>query len=134
MRFKVYGRSEFVDTRRKRLALERGRRRQREKLPLLAPIIREEQECTTPDEVMAARAEQWARTEQEWRDRRASDWRRARARLASYGENVRPRLLAYWQSCKWPGDPVYLLSMMHMFDEGRLDIDETPAPASWKDQ
>jgi len=35
---------------------------------------------------------------------------------------VRGALLAYWQGCKWPADPSYFLSMLHMYDTGRLSL------------
>jgi len=123
---------EFNDTRRKRLALDRKLRLEREALPLFADAIAGEQAKTSPDQIMQARAEAWADGEREWRQRRADNWRRARAKLRTYSDNVRPALLAYWNRCKWPHDPVYLLSMMHMFDTGRLNLEGPTGPESWK--
>lgn len=48
--------------------------------------------------------------------------REARQRLNGYQEPVRGALLAYWQGCKWPADPSYFLSMLHMYDTGRLSL------------
>jgi hypothetical protein len=42
--------------------------------------------------------------------------------LAAYPEPIRTALKAYWQGCKWPADPTYLLSMLHMHDTNRLDL------------
>lgn len=126
MRFKRYIDHAFEDTRRKRLALARSQRLQREKFPLFAEAIAETQ--PDADTVMAERAISWAEWTRTDRENRAQTWRRARARLAAYGDNVRPQLLNYWNRCRWPADPGYLLSMMHMFDTGRLDISFVPRP------
>lgn len=126
MRFKRYIDHPFEDTRRKRLALARSQRLQRERLPLFSDMIA----ATQPDAdtVMAQRADQWLEWTKRDREKRAKDWRRARARLASYGDNVRAQLLNYWNRCRWPADPGYLLSMLHMFDDDRLDISYVPRP------
>lgn len=126
MRFKRLIDHPFEDTRRKRLALARSQRLQRERYPLFADMIAEHQ--PDADTVMAKRAADWMEWTKRDRARRAADWRRARRKLASYGDNVRARLLNYWNKCRWPADPDYLLSMMHMFDTGRLDIDYVPRP------
>lgn len=119
MRFKAYGRFTYTDTPRKRAALLRKQRIEREALPLFADQIAAEQPGV--DDVMATRAARNAKQQAETRSRRAADWWRARNRLASYPFPVREALRAYWQRCGWPGDPGYLLSMMHMYDTGRLD-------------
>ena len=126
MRFKRYIDFPFEDTRRKRLALVRSQRMQRERLPLFADLIAETQPCA--DVVMEQRAAGWIEWTRRDRAKRAEDWRRARARLAGYGGNVRPALLNYWNGCSWPADPGYLLTMLHMFDTGRLDISYVPKP------
>ncbi|TIQ93943.1 MAG: hypothetical protein E5X36_28125 [Mesorhizobium sp.] len=77
----------FEDTRRKRLALARKQRLEREKLPLFSEMIAEEQ--PDADTVMAQRAEQAVIWEQNTRGRRAANWRRARSRLFAYGDNIR---------------------------------------------
>ncbi len=123
MRFKKQPRHPFEDTRRKRLAALRSQQRQRDALPLLAPLIAAKQ--PTVDQVMTDRAESWTKWNQEQRDRRAEQWRRGRARLASYEPETRAALLSYWNGHRWlPADPVCLLDMMHMFNTGRLALDE----------
>lgn len=119
MRFKRLDRYEFTDTPRKRAALHRKQRLEREALPLFADQIASEQ--ASPDDIMAARAERAVRDEVERRQRRAADWRRARRGLNAYSGAERSALLAYWQRCQWPGDPMYLLSMLHMHANDRLD-------------
>lgn len=120
MRFNRYGRYEFNDTHRKRLAFERKKRKERERYPLFADEIAESQ--TDVDTEMAQRQTNWIKHEIADRARRAIKWREARARLATYPEPERGKLLAYWQRCGWPGDPTYLLSMLHMYDNDRLEL------------
>lgn len=76
MRFTRRPRCEYAVTDRKRAAAVRLQRRQREKLPLLAPLIAEAQPGI--DEVMATRVAHWVEWEQRDRDRRAAKWREAR--------------------------------------------------------
>lgn len=115
---------EFTDTSRKRAALRRRQRLDREKLPLFSALIAE----TQPDEdtVMAQRAERWEIMEEEQRQRRADDWRRARRRLAEVGGNMRPLILAYWNNHRWlPGEPGYLLDLLHSIETGRMVADDS---------
>ena len=128
MRFKRYGRYEFSDTPRKRAAFARKQRAEREALPLFADQIADEQ--ITADEEMVARRVQWDREMSHVRARRAAQWRRARSQLRGFPEAIRVALLAYWQSCRWPADPEYLLSMMHSYQNGRLSIPNTDAPGA----
>lgn len=119
MRFKPHLRCEFTDTARKRAHVVRRQRQERESLPLFADLIAEQQ--PTVDRVMEERADRMARTEQSSRDYRAGKWREARHRLYGYGDNIRPILLSYWNNHRWlPGDPSYLLDMLHMYDRGKL--------------
>jgi hypothetical protein len=53
------------------------------KLPLLAPLIAEQQ--LSADAEMTRRVAWWPKVQQHDRDRRAHDWRRARARLTPMG-------------------------------------------------
>lgn len=124
--FKRYIDFPFEDTKRKRLALARSQRLQRERLPLFAEMIAESQPGA--DAVMQARAAGWIEWTKRDRAERAAQWRRARQKLAGYGSNARPALLNYWNNCRWPANPGYLLSMMHMFDTGRLDVGYVPRP------
>ena len=126
MRFKRFIDHPFEDTRRKRLALARKQRLEREALPLLADMVAADQ--MDADSIMRERAAAWEAQTIRDRQRRAELWRRARSRLSAYGDNVRPALLRYWNACRWPADPSYLLSMLHMFDTGQLDISFVPRP------
>ena len=70
---------------------------------------------------MEKRLAQMAKTDQIMRDHRAKSWRQARRQLAGYGDNIRPILLDYWNGHRWlPGDPSYLLGILHSYDIGRL--------------
>lgn len=120
MRFKPFGRYEFNDTSRKRAAYRRKLQAERDALPLFADQVAAEQ--TPVDEEMAGRRECWDRRMAADRQHQADKWREARRRLASYPEPIRTALKAYWQGCKWPADPTYLLSMLHMHDTKRLDL------------
>ena len=120
MRFHRFGKYEFSDTERKRAAFARKQKAEREALPLFADQVAAEQIYV--DEEMTARRLQWERQQATDRKRRADKWREARRRLNGYQEPVRGAFLAYWQGCKWPADPSYFLSMLHMYDTGRLSL------------
>ena len=120
MRFHRFGKYEFRDTNLKRAAFTRKQRAEREALPLFSEQVAAEQ--IGVDEEMETRRMQWERHQVIDRKRRAEKWREARPRLNGYQEPVRSALLAYWQQCKWPGDPSYFLSMLHMYDTGRLSL------------
>jgi len=128
MRFTRYGRCEFTDTQRKRAAIRRKQRREREALPLFAEQIASEQPAE--DDVMARRQTEWEAHTRRQRDRQAQDWRRARARLHAYPADVRRLLLNNWNHHRWlPGTPTYLLDMLWCYDAGTLDLStaaETP--------
>lgn len=123
MRFIRRPRCEYAVTDRKRAAAVRLHRRQRDKLPLLAPLIAETQPSI--DRLMATRVASWIVLEQKGRDHRASQWRRGRALLDQHEPATRRALLEYWNGHRWlTGDPVYLLDLLHGFGKGRYLIDD----------
>lgn len=126
MRFDKTGHYEFNDTERKRQAFARKQKKEQERYPLFAEQIASEQ--LDVDTEMVRRRTSWDRNQSNGRAQRARDWIRARARLAAYPVGERKELLAYWKRCGWPGTPTYLLSMLHMHDNGRLELH--PAPVS----
>ncbi len=73
MLHKTVPRHVFTDTSRKRAALRRKQRLEREALPLLADLIAETQ--PGEDEVMQDRAARWAASEIRSRNLRADRWR-----------------------------------------------------------
>ncbi|WP_197035005.1 hypothetical protein [Herbaspirillum sp. RV1423] len=120
MRFKRLERYEFHDTERKRKAYARKQKREIERYPLFPEMIAAEQKDV--DSEMTFRRDRWNRQEVVDRARRAVSWRQAREKMATYPDQVKAELLAYWKRCGWPGDPSYLASLMRMFDDGRLDL------------
>jgi hypothetical protein len=127
MRFHRQGRYEFKDTPLKRAAFFRKQRREREEHPLFAEQIAEEQaQRPGVDETMQQRAISFAESEQKWRDHRASKWREARAKLASYDDASRSVIRKFWNDAPYPADPVYLLGMLHDIERGRIRLDRPP--------
>lgn len=124
MRFKRSARHPFTDTPRKRAALRRQQRLEREAFPLLADQIAEEQ--PDEDEVMQGRAVSWAMQEKKDRARRAQNWRNARSRLAALSGNERKFLTHAWNCAPYPADPVYLLDFLHGYSVGRFSLDDLP--------
>ena len=119
MRFRRRPRVPFTVTERKYAAAFRSQQRQQDAVPLLSILVREQQPSI--EQLMRDRITAWDRSEQEWRDKRAHDWRRARCRLATFEPTVRSALLRYWNEHRWlPGDPSYLLDVLHGFKIGRL--------------
>ena len=121
MHFQRYGKFEFRDTALKRAALARKQKKEREAFPLFADEIAENQ--PSADAEMQRREELWSNSQAKDRHRRAEKWQEARAKLRSYPEQERCKLLAYWNKRIYPGAPEYLLSMMHSYDMGRLDME-----------
>jgi len=118
MRFDRFGQYEFQDTRRKRAAFLRKQLKEQQRYPLFAEQIAAEQ--IDVDQEMVQRKAGWSKRFAEDRAQRAQKWRVGRAKLSQHAARV--ELLAYWQRCSWPGDPTYLLSMLQMYDGGRLDL------------
>ncbi len=120
MRFSRFGDYEFTDTNRKRLAVLRRQKAERERYPLFADEIAAEQ--VDVDTEMNQRRISWEKHICAERRERATKWREVRARLWLRPHEQRKALLAYWQRCRWPADPTYLASMLTMYDAGRLDL------------
>ena len=100
MRFKRSPRHPFTDTSRKRAALRRKQRLEREALPLLAELVAEAQ--PSEDEVMDARAVRWLEQERRSRAYRAARWRAARGRLAAFSANERRGPARCLEPCPLP--------------------------------
>jgi hypothetical protein len=81
MRFKKTPTFEFTDTPRKRAALRRKQRRERDALPLFAEQIAAAQ--PSEDEEMSRRADLSHAQEIRWRSDRAAKWRKARRMIDS---------------------------------------------------
>jgi hypothetical protein len=50
---------------------------------------------------------------QEMRERQAKPWRKARQNLDRLPPGPRAAIKRYWEICGCPGDPVYLLTVIH---------------------
>lgn len=119
MRFKKIIRSPYEDTRRKRLAALRSQQRERDRFPLLAGHIRDQQPGL--DKIMAQRAEQWEQIETASRKSRAEAWRKARRLFYTFDEKNRQLIRSYWNSHRWyPGDPSYFSYVLKCFQKGSL--------------
>lgn len=131
MRFKPWPRHAFNDTPRKRAALRRKQRLEREALPLFADQIAEAQ--PSEDDVMQERARRWS--EQEIRDRaaRAQNWREARRHIDAMPAEERRSIRLAWNCAPYPADPSYLLSFLHSHSLGRMDLERPPFPLSRTD-
>ncbi len=126
MRFRHVARYVFEDTHLKRLAQERSLRRQRDAFPLLAPLIAEAQPSV--DVIMESRAAKTSEGQMQDRAKRARSWRAARSRLSAYPDDVRLRLLTYWNEHRWlPADPEALADMMNSWDRGTLALPDVEA-------
>lgn len=122
IRFKRSPRYEFNDTSRKRAYVAVRKRKERERLPLFAELIAETQ-TETVDEEMARRAVQWAMAQQRTRDKKAEDWRNARARLRAMDAEERAATIAHWNRGIYPlGDPGYLTGLIHSVEVGRFCV------------
>ena len=55
----------------------------------------------------------------------AGKWREARRQLDSFDPVTREALLAYWNGHRWiPGDPSYLLDLLHGCRTGRMLLED----------
>jgi hypothetical protein len=119
MRFKKIIRSPYEDTRRKRLAALRSQQRERDRFPLLADHIKDQQPGL--DEIMARRAEQWEQIEATSRNSRAEAWRKARRLFYTFDAETRRIIRFYWNSHRWyPGDPSYFSYVLKCLQKGTL--------------
>ena len=110
MRFQRYPRYAFKRTRRKELAAERKLRLQREALPLLAELIREDQPSV--DAIMDDRQRRWSEADKADRAFRARHWREARKRLAAMSPEARKIVIDRWNRGIYPATAVYLLCLI----------------------
>ncbi len=124
MRFQKSLRYDFVDSPRRRSAVVRALKKERDSYPLFADQIAAEQPDV--DTVMNARRIAWIKKEKHSRQLCADKWREGRRRMMQYPEPVRKKLMDYWNNHRWlPGTYVYFLDMMHMYDTGTLNLPET---------
>lgn len=130
MRFNRRGHYQFADTRRKRLAIEAKRRREREAQPLLQHEIAIAQRREPgADEIMAKRAIGHEVAQREDRESHAARWRKARKRLHDFPEHRWAAIRKLWNECPYPGSPEYLNCLLQDLETGRVTFDKNPP---WK--
>lgn len=112
----------YEPTSRKRAAVVRRQRLDREKFPLFAAEIAEGQD--DPDQVLADRAVHWVERQRKRRTYLAQQWIEARAQLRALPPVERAAFVRYWNRMKCPHDAGYLKSFLHMFGDGRLVMHE----------
>ena len=128
MRFKPWLCHAFTDTPRKRAALRRKQQKERDALPLLAEQIAEDQ--PSEDQVMRDRAQRWLEQEIHARRDRATKWREARRKIDAMPGKERRAVRRAWDCAPYPADPSYLLSVLHSYSLGRIDLTQPRYPLS----
>jgi hypothetical protein len=73
-----------------------------------------------------AKSRRLCKGEQEGRDSRAKEWRRGRAKLASYDEPTRKVIQHLWNDAPYPADPGYFNGMLYDIEHGRIPLDKPP--------
>lgn len=124
MRFIKSTRHPFTDTARKRAALARKQKAEREAMPLFADEIAANQR--SPNDVMRARAEAWAVSEARTRKWRAERWRQARREIDAMPPRMRRKVRVAWDGAPYPADPAYLLDFLHDLRVGQCSVDNLP--------
>ena len=114
----------FEDTSRKRAALSRKQRLEREALPLFSDQIAVEQPAV--DAVMHERAIDWMDAQRARRRDRAARWRDVRWRLFALDGALRAKVRRLWRNCPYPADPSYFADLLHQIERGRLDPERPP--------
>lgn len=125
MRFRRWPRpTPFADGTRKRAALIRKQRLEREALPLFSDQIAVQQPGV--DEVMHDRAIDWMDAQHDRRKERAARWREARRRLFALDSALRMTVRTLWRTCPYPADPSYFADLLHQIAVDRLDPERPP--------
>ncbi len=115
MRFDRYPRgSSYEITPRKLACAKKAVEKDKESWGLFPEYVKH----TTAEERLAALAvhrEEWL---QDMRDHKAAKWREARRELRALPPLKQSGLRRYWAQCRMPGDPVYLISLVHQAKKG----------------
>ncbi len=120
MRFKRWPRVEaYQESARTRAAVALSQRRQRDRLPLLANLIAAEQPSI--EAVIEERHQSWPKWQQEKRDYRAAEWRKARRVLQAYSLITRHAIRWLWNDAPYPADPSYLSDFLLQIERGKVD-------------
>jgi hypothetical protein len=110
MRFTRYPRWEpYEVTPHKLAAARRAIQKQKDRYPLFPEFLKHR----TAEERLASIAVELETWWKEMRERHAKLWRKARQNLNSLPTGPRAAIKRYWKICGCPGDPVYLLTIIH---------------------
>ena len=110
MRFTRYSKGEpYEITPRKLAAARRAVQKEKDHYPLFPELLKHQ----TAEERLATIAVERETWWQEMRDRHAKLWRKARQALRELPPGPRAAIKRYWNICGRPGDPVYLLTIIH---------------------
>jgi len=110
MRFTRYSKGEpYEITPRKLAAARRAVQKEKDHNPLFPELLKHQ----TAEERLATIAVERETWWQEMRDRHAKLWRKARQALRELPPGPRAAIKRYWNICGRPGDPVYLLAIIH---------------------
>jgi hypothetical protein len=110
MRFTSYPKGEaYQITSRKLAAARRAVQREKDRYPLFPELLKHQ----TAEDRLASIAVERERWWHEMRDRQANGWRKARQNLNRLPSGPRAAMKRYWETYGCPGDPVYLLTMIH---------------------
>jgi hypothetical protein len=106
----------YEPTSRKRAAVVKRQRLDRDKFPLFADEIAEGQD--DPDQVLADRAVSWVERQRQRRSHLAREWIEARARLSALPDDERAAFIRFWNRSKFPKDAGYLKTVLHCYARG----------------
>ena len=110
MRFTRYPKDEpYQITSRKLSAARRAVQKEKDRYPLFPELLKHQ----TAEERLASIAEERESWGHERRNRHARLWRKARRALRELPPGPRAAIKRYWKICGCPGDPVYLLTIIH---------------------
>jgi hypothetical protein len=110
MRFTRYPKGEpYQITPRKLAAARRAVQREKDRYPLFPEVLKHQ----TAEDRLASIADERERWWYEMRDRHAKLWRKARQNLNRLPPGPRAAIKRYWEICGYPGDPIYLLTIIH---------------------
>src|SRR5215469_16792509 len=110
MRLTRYPKGEpYKITPRKLAAARRAVQKEKDRYPLFPELLKYQ----TPEERLASIADERETWWHEMHDRHAKLWKKARQALRELPAGPRAAIKRYWKICGCPGDPVYLLTIIH---------------------
>jgi hypothetical protein len=111
MRFTRYPKGEPYQTTPRKLAFaRRAVRKEKDRYPLFPELLKHQTAEDRLASIAVVERETWW---QEMRQRQAKLWRKARQALRDLPAGPRAAIKRCWKICGCPGDPVYLLTIIH---------------------